>query len=160
MCRSMMAFMVRFGRIVLVALLVAMIPAKGFAAARMLFCGLASERAAMMGQSQSGMSGGAHHATHRADAQPPCHVTDAGTTGHGTHSPGSGSASAGGAGQDDSAPNHDTACSVCAVCSSATVIAGAAAMHSPLDASHRATPALLVRFAGYIPPTLDRPPLG
>ncbi len=157
--------MVRFARIVLVALLVAMIPAKGFAAARMLFCGMASDRTAMMAHGQSGMSGGAHHgAGHGADqanAQPPCHAADAGVAGHGARHGGSaGGASGDGTGPDDQAPTHEASCSVCAVCSSATAIASVPVMPSDLAASYRAATARLVHFVGHIPPTLDRPPLG
>lgn len=122
------------GRVLLVALLVAMIPAKGFAAARMLFCGVATEKVAMLDHSQHpGQQGNAVSA-------PPCHVDEGGS--------------------DEAPPTHEGSCSVCAVCSATTAVPGAAAVRAALPSASLPIPSRLIHFFGHIPPTLDRPPPG
>lgn len=132
-----MSRMVRFGRLLVVALLVAMIPAKGFAAARMLYCGVTHDRTALMVQSQHQAEPG----NQAMSALPPCHAAEA---------------------ESDGAPpsgNNDGSCSICAVCAATTAIAGEPAAGALPPPAVTSIPPVPAHFAGHIPPTLDRPPL-
>ncbi len=133
-------------RMLLILILAASLPARGYAASVMMLCGAAGQGSVMSGSA----SGSHNHATEHA--------------GHASQAPDAGSSHPvdDGGGHSGSHDHQSSTCSVCSVCGACCV--------GLLSASFIATsPSGVVtsgpiaffdhRAAGFIPGTLDRPPL-
>lgn len=127
-------------RQLIVLMLIAMIPMKGFAAASMMFCGLSHDRAAVVASERMVAAAGAHQ--QHGQAAPPCHVEVIDEL---TDAPGT--------------PAFDISCSLCAACSATGAIAEQPAPQLSAPLSSGPWIASIDGFAGHISPPLDRPPL-
>ena len=138
MCQHV--FMRRLFRLVLILILTAALPVRGYAASMMMVCG-ASGQAAVEHSDDGGASH--HHPDHAGHSPDGAHQHA-----HGDHA------------AEPSNDDHDVAtCSACGVCcagvlsgSGSPVLANSAVSSGPIAFFDR-------RFVGFIPAGLDRPPL-
>jgi hypothetical protein len=127
-------------RLLLILILALSLPVRGYAASAMMLCGTA-------GQSHTIIAAGAashgHHAAHESLASDACHEEAAND--HAVHT--------------DFHDHQSSTCSVCGVCCAGLVSASEIAT-SPHGVVSSGPIAFFDRhFAGFIPATLERPPL-